>query len=187
MYTVENMKEKNKLAKTLVDHKIYSNFQDAVNEIKFAGFTEYDGERVNTNMPNQTGSQQQGQGARPVQSGAGQPAQHNDVHLRKIEVLTQQIQQMGKFIQDYKQKNDSNLRELDNRLKGVEGGRFQASHATANPTVEEAPHVQVQTQTQQPRPRDQSIEHPQKKLDVIASQFSVENIFSNAGGKLAKK
>ncbi len=185
---VLRIQEKSKLARELMQRGIATDFEQAsrmIDErgmIKDSGFSSV--ERTHAEV--QQKKVDAGYGVSQNQS-ASVPG---DVHFERIE---RSINELRDFVMRYAKANDSNLRELDQKLKGLaqSGLQTSAKQRVANTdevTVEEmnVPEQRPQ-QKQQTLPQDKPVasKHPQSTLDP--TNFSVDKYFNNAHGKMLQK
>ncbi len=181
------VQEKNRLAKLLVEQRLAASFDDAVKQIESSGFVETTGEQqeyADLMLKNQGDRSSESQ-SHPQDAAS---EQSNDVHkaLRKIEYLTKQLQELSNFVQQYKEKNDNNLRELERQISAAQ----RSAHTGGVPQSPEqriASQHQQPAQSSEPQPSTAGEKHPQKEIMNDSSQFAVENIFSNAHNKMSKK
>jgi hypothetical protein len=108
----------------------------------------------------------------------------NDVHSdKRLEEIEKMISQVKDFVVRYTRNNDSNLRELDEKMNQILRKLSSGSSDVGN-VEEKKQETLTPVETQKPVQKTES-EHPQGKLNQ--EEFSVEKYFSNSHGRMVNK
>ncbi|MBW3010929.1 hypothetical protein KY335_03170 [Candidatus Woesearchaeota archaeon] len=194
---IEKLKEKNRLAKSLVERGLATSFEDASAKIDQGGLVHNAGKLSTDDTPLEN-----------LKKRAIGQVRENEIREIEKETLEQKKQEVAKiaasdpkvlerlekiekflgdfkaFFDKYRSMNDNNLKELASNIKSIRADMSAASSA---------PKVKQQTlQEQHPRqpelkrkPEAENSDTTRASFDT--SEYSVEKVFSNANGRLAKK
>ena len=189
---VLRVQEKSKLARELIQRGIATDFEQASRMIDERGMIKESGFRAveRTHAEVQQKKAEAGYG-QISPSSSSQSSVSTDVRLERIE---RGLNELRDFVMRYAKANDSNLKELDHKLRGIVQSSVQtAPKATPVTSVDEVTVEEVTMPDQRPQQKQQTLpqeksyssRHPQSSLDP--SNFSVDKYFNNAHGKMLQK
>ncbi|MCK4670719.1 MAG: hypothetical protein KAT43_05960 [Nanoarchaeota archaeon] len=193
---IEKLKEKNKLAKSLVERGLATNFEEATEKIDNGGLVHNVGDlRIgNTpleNLKKRAFSQVRENETREVQKEqvelqreeAAQAEAADPKVMERLEKIEKYLKDFKAFFDKYRAMNDNNLKELVSHIKSLRGDISKAA-----PKQEQQTLTGSQQHPRQPELRRKAgAEEGTARAAFDTSEYSVEKVFSNANGRLQKK
>lgn len=201
---IDKLKEKNRLAKSMVERGLARNLDEASAKIEQQGLI-HNSQNLSTdntpleNLRKRAISQTQENDLKDLEKEnvqeqreeAAKAAAIDPKVLQRIEQLEKFVQEFKAFFDRYRSVNDNNLKELVSNIKSL---RADLSDAGSRPKVQQQKLQREEKDEQRAHPRQpemkrgpQSEESDTTRAEFDTSEYSVEKVFSNANGRLMKK